>query len=168
MTWDDVYREHWGPLVAWCRRVYGPGADPENVAQAAVAAVWRSNGAGVLGWPEELVRWHLHRSARHYVARRPAMFRVVLPLPPFDSPPGRPAAPPAADLLPDDFPADERAVVVAACDGGLSLAEVGGDRGKVWAERLWRRAVRRLQRSESLARDYFRAAGADRLAELVG
>jgi hypothetical protein len=163
MTWDDVYREHWLPLVAWCCREYGLGSDPENIAQAAVAAVWRSNRGGALAWPGELVRWHLIRSARDYVDRRPAMFRGVLRksaaaerlfLTAADYFPGRAAADSVAEFLPDDFPADERAVVIAACDGGMSLRDIEGGGGKLVADRLWRRAVRRLQKSSQLARDY--------------
>jgi DNA-directed RNA polymerase specialized sigma24 family protein len=153
MTWDDVYRDHWGPLVAWCRRVYGPWADPENIAQAALARVWRSHRAVALGWSGELVRWHLVRNARDYVSGRPWMFRTGRPLFPGDDRPGRVAAG-VAEYLPDDLPADERAVVLAACDEGRSLSEIGGVRGKAWADRVWRRAVRRLQKSSQLARDF--------------
>lgn len=164
MSWSDVYREHWPPLVAWCGQTYGPRLDAENVAQAALSQVWRSDGEAVLGWPPALVRWHLIRQARHYVARRPGLFRAAATDPGLmRDVGGRREAGGVGDWLPDDLTADERRVAVMACDEGYSLAEVGAafGRDKAWAMRTWRRAVYQVARTLGCGgRDFYRRKAA--------
>lgn len=144
MTWEGVYRDHWPPLVAWCRAKYGRGVDAEGITQAAVVSVWRQFPA-FDGLTDRLVRWHLLRAAREEAGKR--RYRIgAADLFGFSLRPAAAAWAGIAEYLPDDL--DPRAAAVArlVCDEGYTLREAGAVFNRSWgtAQADWRRAVDRV------------------------
>ena len=144
MTWEGVYRDHWRPVLRWCRERYGSGIDAEGVTQAAMVRVWQQ--FPTLDISDRLVRWHLLRGAREAAEQRQyrsgaaELFGFSL----------RSAAAVWAgigDYLPDDL--DPRAAEVCrlVCEEGYTLREAGAMFDRSWgtAQADWRRAVARVK-----------------------